>query len=195
MLGLWSRPIRGGTLKYLGQSLLDAPSAFTAMYRFSKFWNLLLDDYQLKFSCDQGVVGLALVSQMRDIMPVVFGHELMVKLIHGVASWLIGRQLHITAVGFGFSRPQHFSEYAELFPGPVQFDQAETFVAFGEQSLRQRFHRTKRELLEFVKRAPDDWIFVTFDHWARHPAFVHFFPMSRFPFRSAQCPALRRMGG
>ncbi|KAJ8137836.1 hypothetical protein OY671_008951, partial [Metschnikowia pulcherrima] len=26
------------------------------------------------------------------------------------------------------------------------------------------FHRTRAELLQFVKRAPDDWIFVTFDH-------------------------------
>jgi AraC-like DNA-binding protein len=164
MLGLWSRPIRGGTLKYLGQSMLDAPTVFTAMYRFTKFWNLLLDDDQLEFSCDEGIARLALVSLMRGVTPVVFGHELMVKLIHGIASWLIGRQLHITGVGFGFPRPPHFSEYAELFPGPVQFDQAVTFVAFDEQSLRQRFHRTKRELLEFVKRAPDDWIFVTFDH-------------------------------
>src|ERR1700737_3077335 len=48
MLGLWSRPIRGGTLKYLGLSLLDAPSLLTAMYRFTRFWNLLLDDYALR---------------------------------------------------------------------------------------------------------------------------------------------------
>jgi hypothetical protein len=45
MLGLWSRPIRAGTLKYLGLSLLDAPSLMVAMYRFTRFWNLLLDDY------------------------------------------------------------------------------------------------------------------------------------------------------
>ena len=47
MLGLWSRPIRAGTLKYLGLSLLDAPTLLVALYRFTRFWNLLLDDYRL----------------------------------------------------------------------------------------------------------------------------------------------------
>ncbi|TGV11253.1 AraC family transcriptional regulator [Mesorhizobium sp. M8A.F.Ca.ET.173.01.1.1] len=166
MLGLWSRPLRAGTFKYLGQVLLDAPSAFTAMYRFSRFWSILLDDYKLEFSCNQGTVRLALVPAAQDIKPIASGHELMIKLIYGIASWLIGRRLEIIHVGFGFARPPRFSEHAELFPGPVGFDHDVTFVCFDEQSLRQPFHRTKRELLEFVKRAPNDWIFVTFDRGA-----------------------------
>jgi hypothetical protein len=68
------------------------------------------------------------------------------------------------SVGFGFSRPDHFVEYAQLFPGPVAFDQDYTSIRFEERVLRQRFHRTRAELLEFVRRAPDEWIFVTFDH-------------------------------
>lgn len=164
MLGLWSRPIRGGTLKYLGQSLLDAPTVFTAMYRFTRFWNLLLDDYQLGFQSDRGIVTFALSPRSPDVTPIVFGHELMIKLIHGMASWLADRDLQIVSLGFGFPRPEHFSEYAQLFPGPVTFDHNVTFVSFEERSLLQRFHRSKSELLTFVKRAPDDWIFVTFDH-------------------------------
>ncbi|RDT01277.1 AraC family transcriptional regulator, partial [Burkholderia contaminans] len=50
MLGLWSRPIRGGTLKYLMLSLLDAPTVLIAFNRFVRFWNLLLDDYRLHIS-------------------------------------------------------------------------------------------------------------------------------------------------
>ncbi|WP_412050615.1 AraC family transcriptional regulator ligand-binding domain-containing protein [Hoeflea sp. Naph1] len=164
MLGLWSRPLRAGTFKYLGQILLDAPSAFIAMYRFSRYWSILLDDYKLEFSCNQGIVRLALVPLTQGIKPIASGHELMIKLIYGIASWLIGRRLEIIRVGFGFGRPARFSEHAELFPDAVEFDQDATFVCFDEQSLRQQFHRTKRELLEFVRRAPNDWIFVTFDH-------------------------------
>lgn len=164
MLGLWSRPIRGGTLKYLGLSLLDASSVLTAMYRFTRFWNLLLDDYALRLSRQDDVVTLALTPLIEGAVPIVFGHELMIKLSHGVASWLVGRELPIVSVGFGFARPDHFAEYAQLFPGPVTFDQEFTSVRFEERFLRQRFHRTRAELLQFVKRAPDDWIFVTFDH-------------------------------
>jgi AraC-like DNA-binding protein len=164
MLGLWSRPIRGGTLKYLGLSLLDAPSLLTAMYRFTRFWNLLLDDYALRLSRQDNVVTLALEPLIAEAVPIIFGHELMIKLSHGVASWLVGRELPIVSVGFGFSRPDHFVEYAQLFPGPVAFDQDYTSIRFEERVLRQRFHRTRAELLEFVRRAPDEWIFVTFDH-------------------------------
>ena len=164
MLGLWSRPIRAGTLKYLGLSLLDAPSVLVAMYRFTRFWNLLLDDYALQLSRQNQCVTIALKPLGALTTPTIFGHELMVKLIHGVASWLVGRELPIETVGFGFARPAHFAEYAQLFPGPVSFDQSCTSVSFAEHVLRQRFHRTKIELVKFVKRAPDDWIFVTFDH-------------------------------
>lgn len=164
MLGLWSRPIRGGTLKYLGLSLLDAPSALTAMYRFTRFWNLLLDDYALRLSRQDNIVTLELTPLIEGIKPISFGHELMVKLSHGVGSWLVGRELPIVSVGFGFPRPEHFDEYAQLFPGPVSFDQECTSVRFDERSLRQPFHRTRAELVQFVKRAPDDWIFVTFEH-------------------------------
>jgi hypothetical protein len=164
MLGLWSRPIRGGTLKYLGLSLLDAPSLLTAMYRFTRFWNLLLDDYALRLSRRANVVTLALEPLIAEAVATIFGHELMIKLSHGVASWLVGRELPIVSVGFGFSRPAHFVEYAQLFPGPVTFDQEYTSISFEERFLRQRFHRTRAELLQFVRRAPDDWIFVTFDH-------------------------------
>ena len=155
MLGLWSRPIRAGTLKYLCLSLLDAPSLLTAMYRFTRFWNLLLDDYALRLSRQDNVVTLALEPLTAEAVPVIFGHELMIKLSHGVASWLVGRQLPIVSVGFGFSRPDHFVEYAQLFPGPVTLDQDYTSIRFDERLLRQRFHRTRTELLQFVRRAPD----------------------------------------
>jgi AraC-like DNA-binding protein len=164
MLGLWSRPIRAGTLKYLGLSLLDAPSVLVAMYRFTRFWNLLLDDYALQLSRPGPIVTIALKPLVTPTAPTIFGHELMIKLSHGFASWLIGRELPIHSVGFSFARPAHFVEYASLFPGPVNFDQSFTSISFAEPLLRQRFHRTKAELINFVKRAPDDWIFVTFDH-------------------------------
>lgn len=164
MLGLWSRPIRAGTLKYLGLSLLDAPSVLVALYRFTRFWNLLLDDYALELSRKDQLVTLSLTPLAGTTTPTIFGHELMIKLSHGMASWLFGRELPLVSVGFGFARPVNFAQYAHLFPGPVNFDQSRSSVTFAETLLRQRFHRTKAELIRFVKRAPDDWIFVTFDH-------------------------------
>lgn len=80
MLGLWSRPIRAGTLKYLGLSLLDAPSVLVALYRFTRFWNLLLDDYALDLSRKDQLVTLLLRPLAGTTTPTIFGHELMIKL-------------------------------------------------------------------------------------------------------------------
>lgn len=163
MLGLWSRPIRAGTLKYLGLSLLDAPSLLVAMYRFTRFWNLLLDDYALVITRKDKVVTFSLKPMDSTTVPTIFGHELMIKLIHGMASWLAGRKLPIGNVEFCFPRPAHFADYASLFPGPVCFGQAVTSISFSESVLRQPFQRSKAELIRFVTRAPDDWIFTTFE--------------------------------
>jgi hypothetical protein len=143
MLGLWSRPIRAGTLKYLGLSLLDAPSLTVAMYRFTRFWNLLLDDYALLIARKNKVVSFSLKPFDGATSPTIFGHELMIKLIHGMASWLVGRKLPIQHVGFCFSRPAHFADYASLFPGPVDFGQTVTSISFSENVLRQPFQRSK----------------------------------------------------
>lgn len=163
MLGLWSRPIRPGTLKYLGSSLLDAPSLLVALYRFTRFWNLLLDDYRLDLNRRERLVTLRLVPRRTGTRATVFGHELMIKLVHGTMSWLVGSRIEVLSVGFGFREPRAFKDYASLFPADVAFDEDVTFIRFDENELQQQFKRTKGELLHFVRRAPDDWMFLTLD--------------------------------
>ena len=46
MMGLWRRPIRPRALQHLLTSVKEATSLPSALYRFSTFWNLLLDDFQ-----------------------------------------------------------------------------------------------------------------------------------------------------
>lgn len=163
MLGLWSRPIRAGALKYLGMSLLDAPSVLVALYRFTRFWNLLLDDYRLELERTNGRAVIRLVARSPDVRPNVFGHELMVKLIHGIASWLVRSLLPIEEVGFAFRKPDAFSGYSQLFPADVRFDRPHTAIGFPEAALLARYQRTKDDLIRFVRRAPDDWLFHTLD--------------------------------
>ncbi|KWH41003.1 AraC family transcriptional regulator [Burkholderia stagnalis] len=164
MLGLWSRPIRGGTLKYLMLSLLDAPTVLVAFNRFVRFWNLLLDDYRLLISTKNNLVRLALVERMSCTQVTPLGHELMMKLVHGIASWLLGREIILHRVEFGFARPRHVDDYAFLFPGAVHFDTRVTSIYFLYQDCAEPFKREKHELWAFLKRAPGDWTFSAFHH-------------------------------
>ncbi|WP_440966598.1 AraC family transcriptional regulator ligand-binding domain-containing protein [Massilia sp. GER05] len=159
MLGLWSRPIRGGTLKYLMLSLLDAPTVLVALNRLVRFWNLLLDDYRLQISTKNDLVRLALVERAPGTPVTPLAHELMMKLIHGIASWLLGRELGLHRVEFRFPRPRHAEDHALLFPGEVRFDADVTGIEFAYQDCAEQFRREKHELWAFLKRAPEDWTF------------------------------------
>ena len=162
MLGLWSRPIRTGTLKYLMLSLLDTPTVLVALNRFVRFWNLLLDDYRLQISTRHELVRVALVERTPGTPVSLLGHELMMKLIHGIASWLLGRDIRPHRIEFRFARPRHAEDYAFLFPGEVHFDAAMTGIFFVYQDCAETFKREKHELWAFLKRAPEDWTFSAF---------------------------------
>jgi len=162
MLGLWSRPIRTGTLKYLMLSLLDAPTVLVALNRFVRFWNLLLDDYRLQISTKNNLVRLALVERTPGTQVTPLGHELMMKLIHGIASWLLGREISLHRIEFNFARPRHVEDYAFLYPGEVHFNAGMTSMYFFYQDCAELFKREKHELWAFLKRAPEDWTFSAF---------------------------------
>jgi len=159
MLGLWSRPIRGGTLKYLMLSLLDAPTVLVALNRLVRFWNLLLDDYRLQISTKNDVVRVALVERAPGTPGTPLGHELMMKLIHGIVSWLLDREIGLHHIEFPFARPRHADDYAFLFPGEVRFDADMTAICFSYEDCAGQFRREKHELWAFLKRAPEDWTF------------------------------------
>jgi AraC-like DNA-binding protein len=159
MLGLWSRPIRVGTLKYLMQGLLDAPTVLVALNRFVRFWNLLLDDYRLDMSTRDDRVRIALLERHPGLEVKPLGHALMMKLIHGITSWLLGRDISLPLAEFRFPEPRHVDDYVFMFPGEVHFDAAATSIVLAYQDCAAPFEREKHELWAFLKNAPEDWIF------------------------------------
>ena len=86
MMGLWSRPIRPRTLQHLVTVQREAKSLVSALYRFSTFWNLLLDDFHLDLRNGSEEVELSLVPYSPETPPQRFGHMLILKLAHGLLS-------------------------------------------------------------------------------------------------------------
>ena len=159
MMGLWSRPIRPRALQHLLTSVREATSLSSALYRFSTFWNLLLDDYQFTLTQidAEWVLSLHPMSQ-RPVQR--FGHMLILKLAHGLLSWLARREVPVSSVGFAFESPSFAQDYAVIFPAAVAFDTSETFIAFDLQGLGPVQLRSTAELDLFLENAPRDWIFT-----------------------------------
>jgi AraC-like DNA-binding protein len=162
MPGIFSRPLRNGTLKYLCLSLLDAPRLEVAMHRFGQFLHLIIEEFRLESRRDGAVCRVELVPNPDGPALNVLGRELMLKLAHGVASWLVGQKIPLLEVEFDFPRPPRASDYLYLFPGPVQFGRERTSMSFDATYLDMTIRRHKADLKRFLARAPEDWIFVSF---------------------------------
>ena len=184
MMGLWSRPVRRGALKVICQSVRDADSVAVALYRFTQVWNLMLDDYELQMLPAGGPFGLELRRRPAAPLPAAaateqspsggpeiadnaipvnrFGHMLMLKLAHGVVSWLVGHEVALRRVGFAFPRPVFAEDYRFLFPVHVEYDAPCSVLHFEPELAAQRFKRPYSDLKPFLQRAPRDWIFTTY---------------------------------
>ncbi|KXU83323.1 AraC family transcriptional regulator [Paraburkholderia monticola] len=163
MPGVFSRPLRSGALKFLCLSLLDAPNLETAMHRFGQFFHLVLDDFRFESRRSDLVASLVVRPGSAGAYPGVLGQELMLKLAHGIASWLIGQRIPLLQVQFAFPRPAHALEYLYLFPGPAKFGCAQTSMQFSSAYFDMPVRQRKANLRRFLARAPEDWIFVSFN--------------------------------
>src|SRR5690554_365590 len=59
--GFFARPLRGGTLKLLCLSLLEAPTLKVALHRYRLFFRILLDDFGYEVSHGEERVRIGLV--------------------------------------------------------------------------------------------------------------------------------------
>lgn len=158
----FSRPLRNGTLKYLCLSLLDAPNLQVALHRYCQFFHILLDDanYQLELGSDTACISFNQLAPLKGHKVLV--NELMLKLVHGVASWLIGSKLLPVKISFAFAQPKHSHEYLYFYPGKVDFNQSRTALYLTLEDLKKPLVQTKQGLSGFLKQAPADWIYVSF---------------------------------
>ncbi|MGN6653611.1 AraC family transcriptional regulator [Trinickia sp.] len=162
MPGVFSRPQRSGTLKFLCLSLLDARNLETALHRFCQFFHIVLDDFRLESRRNGPVAQLTLRPNpgAHPIGPL--GHELMLKLVQGVSSWLIGQNIPLLQVELACPQPAHALDHRYFFSGPVLFDREWTLMRFSAAYLDMPIRQSKRNLRKFLARAPGDWIFGSF---------------------------------
>lgn len=164
MPGLYGRPLRKGTLKVLIIFLLDASNLQSALRRWQQFDHMLSDDFSFGVQRAADLISLSIKRYPTDAKNGRLVQEFHLKLVHGIASWVIGKKIAIERVDFAFPRPLDASEYVFIFPGPVYFDQPVTAMHIKASYFDEPVqHRSKLELRDFLFNAPQNWFFVPFD--------------------------------
>lgn len=159
--GLFSRPLRAGTLKFLCLGMLDAANLRVALHRFCWFFRLVLDDMHFEMGEDEGLTRIALKERAELGRHRRLILELMLMLVQGIASWMIERKLLFARVHLGFPPPPHVGEYINMYAGPARFDRPLTALYIESAFMDAPIRQDKASLSGFLRKAPMDWMHVS----------------------------------
>lgn len=159
MSGLFARPVRGGSTKLLCLSLIDAPNLLTAMHRLRGFVHVAREDFAIAIHRTPRESRIEVRERGGTGACTPLGILMVLKLLHGLASWLIARQIPLRQASFGFAADPLVADCAGLFPGPSRFDEPVNALSIAPAILEQPLRRSRRDLRIFLARTPHDWLF------------------------------------
>jgi AraC-like DNA-binding protein len=164
---LFAIPLRSGGFEFLCRSVITASTLAEAIERAARFLRLVLPD--LLVSVDrrrntaQLCLRLATDSPLAAKAPSdpgrVFAFERLLRLLHALACWLVGRGLALDRVLFPYPRPPHADDYALIYTENSLFAAADspdaTLVAsFAANLLDLPVRRDEAALASFLDGAP-----------------------------------------
>ena len=119
--GLFSAPMRVGSFEFLCRSAITAPTLAVALERATRFLRIVLPDFTVTLERNQGEARLT-ISESRVLNTGrVFAFEWLLRLLHGLSSWLVGRAIVLDAVSFPYPRPAHVDDYALIYTANSEF--------------------------------------------------------------------------
>jgi AraC-like DNA-binding protein len=151
-----SRRMKYGSFAMLCRSVLGCPTLGSALERSLRFYGLILDDIAGSLERSHGEARIVLEERRNGRASRVFGHEVLLLLLHGVACWLVGRRIPISRAEFGYSEPAHSDEYRVMFSTDLAFDQPATRIVFDESYLGLPIVQNERTVQAFLRTAPEN---------------------------------------
>ncbi len=154
LFGQDARRMKVGSFSMLSHILIDCATLRDALSRMTKFFNLILDNFQ----CELEIKGHQALLTIRETpgapSPRVFGHETLLMLQHGLACWLIGRRIPVLAATFAYPEPSRSAEYQLMYSSQLRFNETVTSLSFDRSHLELPVIQNERTVREFVRNAP-----------------------------------------
>ena len=155
--GLDSHPMREGSYALMCHAALSSANLHQALKRILRFMRLVLDDLDPALEVREGQAYVHL-SDTRPAPP-LFAHATLFVLVFGLACWLIGRRIPITAGSFQSLAPgQAVVEYQALFCEQLEFAQAQTWLSFPAAYLQQPVVQNTKTIREYFREAPANFL-------------------------------------
>jgi AraC-like DNA-binding protein len=154
LFGQDSRRMKVGSFAMLSQILVHCGSLRDALLRMTRFFNLILDDFQCSLEGDARHAHLTIREKPGARAPRIFGHETLLMLQHGLACWLVGRRIPVLTAVFAYPEPRRSAEYRLMYSEQLRFDAEATALVFERSYLDLPVIQNERTVEEFVRIAP-----------------------------------------
>lgn len=159
--GLFSTPMRCGSFEFLCRGVITSPTLAEALERSARFLRLVLPDLVVHLERTRGTARLCIAenplakhSPGRADIGRIFAFEWLLRLLHGLSSWLVGRGIVLDAIAFPYSRPPQADDYALIYTAHSRFDSALLIASFAENLLDLPIRRDEAALQAFLVGAP-----------------------------------------
>lgn len=157
--GLFSAPLRTGTFEFLCRSLLSSSTLGEALDRCARFLRLVLPELTLRVTRDRAAAQIEIrersaIGDADDDPRRVFAFEWMLRLVHGLACWLVGRSLPLSSVCFPYPRPFHVADYTLIYTARSLFDAPALIASLNANLLDLPVRRDEEALATFLDGAP-----------------------------------------
>ena len=154
---LFSRPLRRGSFEFLCRGALSAANLEQALERIARFLHVVLDDLEVEVQTS-GRAGVIVISE-EQALPVgaagrVFAFEWLLRMIHGLAAWLVAHPLPLDEVCFPYPPPLHAADYELVFAPRYTFDAPRLEARFPAEWLALPVRRDEAALRVFLADAP-----------------------------------------
>lgn len=157
--GLFSSPMRAGSFEFLCRSVVGSRDLGEALRRAARFLRLVLPDLGVELHRSAGLARIEIVerrglSSRADDPVRVFAFEWLLRLLHGLSCWVVGRSLPLESVHFPFPRPAHAADYALIYTEHSHFGSVRLVAIMDEALLGLPVRRDEAELASFLDGAP-----------------------------------------
>ena len=124
--GLFAQPMRVGSFEFLCRGCLSAATLTEALSRAARFLHVVLPDLAVSVRRSAGRAELIIgetrkLAEDPDDPGRIFAFEWLLRLLHGLSCWLVGRGLALDSVIFPYHRPTHADDYALIFTEDSRF--------------------------------------------------------------------------
>ncbi|HEY4037210.1 MAG TPA: AraC family transcriptional regulator [Burkholderiaceae bacterium] len=156
---LFSIPVRVGSFEFLCRSVVSSQSLAAALDRACRFLHLVVPDLSITVCAGPGTSELRFaevrpLQRERDDPRRVFALEWILRWLHGLACWLVNRDLTLDSVAFPYAEPPHAADYRLIYTARSSFRSRHLAASLNSNLLELPIRRDDEALASFLLGAP-----------------------------------------